>query len=161
MKRSSTFLSSVFLGFCFSSSLVANAATCKSVRGGIDETLTPPSACTSPVGLCTTGNIYGDIKGQFKFTASAILNSNDTSVTNVVFVTGDNVINATYKTRKGTVTAKSAAVFRTSDDGELSDVQIITGGTGGFAGVTGSLQLVGNFVNGIGFSSFEGTVCFP
>ena len=140
----------------------ANATSCKSIRGSLEETIVPPPDCTSPVGLCTAGNIWGHVKGQFRFTASAIINSGDTSITNVVFVTGNTVLsNISMGNKRGTITTKSAAAFRTSGDGELNDLQIITGGTGSFAGVSGSLQIFGNFVNGSGISSVEGTICLP
>src|SRR4029453_12736381 len=43
--------------------------------------------------------------------------------------------------RRGTLTVKNAAAFRTVDDGDLVDVQTITGGTGELVGTTGSLQI--------------------
>lgn len=139
----------------------ANAA-CKIVRGSLEERAVAPAECASPVGLCTTGNVFGKITGQFRFTASSIVNSVDTGTTGVVFVTGDSIFtNVTFGNKRGTITTKSAAVYKTTGEGELSDIQIITGGTGGLVGATGTVQLLGNFINGSGTSSFEGTICLP
>lgn len=69
----------------------ANATECKSVRGHLEETLLPPSDCTSPVGPAPSGGC-GHLKGEARFTASAIIDSADTPATGVVFVTGDSIV---------------------------------------------------------------------
>jgi hypothetical protein len=40
---------------------IAHAAACKSVQGYLIETESP--SCTSPVGLCTDGQIFGQVQG--------------------------------------------------------------------------------------------------
>ena len=129
----------------------ANASECELVRGHLEETLLPLPDCTSPVGLCTIAQMFGSLKGEAHFTASAIIPSADSPTTGVVFVTGE----------RGTLTIKNAAAFRTVGEGDLSDTQIIIGGTGEFVGATGSLRVSGNFVGTSGSSSFEGAVCLP
>ena len=140
----------------------ANAAECKRVQGQLEETLLPPPACTSPVGLCTIAQMFGNLKGEAHFTASAIIPSADSPATGVVFVTGDSIIaDAKLGSKRGTLAIKNAAAFRTIGEGDLSDTQIIIGGTGDFVGATGSLRISGNFVGTSGSSSFEGAVCLP
>jgi len=140
----------------------ANATECKPVRGHLEETLLPPPDCTSPVGLCTIAQMFGHLKGEAHFTASAIIPSADTPTTGVVFVTGDSiVVDAKLGDKQGTLTIKNAAAFRTVGEGDLSDTQVIIGGTGDFLGATGSLRISGNFVGDSGTSSFEGAVCLP
>lgn len=140
----------------------AHASECQRVRGHLEETLLPPPDCTSPVGLCTVAQMFGNLRGEARFTASAIIPSADTPTTGVVFVTGDSVIvDARLGARRGTLTIKNAAAFRTVGEGDLSDTQVIIGGTGEFAGATGSLRISGTFVGSSGSSGFEGAVCFP
>ena len=140
----------------------ANAIECKSVRGHLEETLVGSPECTSPVNLCTVAQMFGHLKGQAHFTASAIISSADTPTTGVVFVTGDTIIvDARLGAKRGTLTIKNAAAFRTVGEGDLSDTQVIIGGTDDFSGATGSLRISGNFAGDSGSSDFEGTVCLP
>src|SRR5262245_36761011 len=137
-----------------------NAADCKAVSGTLEETAVTGTSCTSSVGLCTVAQMFGSFKGQARFTATAILPSADTPTTNVVFVTGDTVItDAKLGTRLGTLLVKNAAAFRTSGEGDLSDTQVILGGTGDFVGATGSFRVSGTFLisSGTGTRSEEHT----
>jgi hypothetical protein len=134
---------------------------CKRVQGHLEESLVEQSDCTSPVDLCTIALMFGGLKGEAHFTASNIIGSADTPTTGVVFVIGDTtVVDARLGGMRGTLSIKNAAAFRTTGDGDLVDVQTITGGTGDFAGATGSLRINGNFVDPVGgTSSYEGMVC--
>src|SRR5215470_1280306 len=79
------------------------ATECKPVRGHLDETLLPPPACTSPVGLCTIAQLFGRLTGEAHFTASAIIPTADSPTTGVVFVTGDStVVDAKLGSKRGT-----------------------------------------------------------
>jgi len=141
---------------------MANAAECKSVRGFLEERQVTGPGCTSPVGLCTVAQMFGQLKGQANFTAAEIISSADTPTTGVVFVRGDTtVLNARLGGKRGTLLIKNAAAFRTVGDGDLSDTQVILDGTGDFRGASGSLRISGTFVAGSGSSSFEGAVCLP
>ena len=141
---------------------IAHAAACRPVQGFLVETPLPASSCGSPVGLCTVGQIFGAVKGEALFTASAVIPSLDTAVTGVVFVVGDTVINnVQLGNYRGTVVTKNAAAFRVGG-GDIVDIQTVLGGTGDFAGVTGSLQVHGTFDPDTGgTSTFEGVVCIP
>lgn len=142
----------------------AMAADCQVVRGHYDETAVPMPSCASPVGLCTTARLSGPVKGDAFFTASAIIPAADTPTTGVVFVTGDTTVsNATFGDRRGAVFIKNAAAFRSIGDGDLTDTQVIVGGTGDFTGTSGSLRVVGTFdgLTGTGSMVFEGSICFP
>jgi len=142
----------------------AMAADCKVVRGHYDETAVPTPPCASPLGLCTAAQLSGPVKGNAFFTASAIIPTADTPTTGVVFVTGDTTVsNAQFGNRQGTLFIKNAAAFRSIGDGDLTDTQVIVGGTGDFTGTTGSLRVVGTFdgLTGTGSMTFEGSICFP
>jgi hypothetical protein len=157
-----TTLACVILAAAAASLSTANATECKAVRGHLEETLLPPSECASPVGLCTVAQMFGSLRGEARFTASAIIQSADTPVTGVVFVTGDSIVaEAKLAAKRGTLSIKNAAAFRTVGAGDLSDTQVIVGGTGDFVGATGSLRISGNLVGGSGTSRFKGAVCLP
>src|SRR2546423_13562889 len=82
----------------------AAAADCKAVRGHYEETALVGPQCTSPVGLCTTAQLFGPFKGNALFTASAIIPSADTPTTGVVFVTGNTTVSdARLGNRQGTL----------------------------------------------------------
>jgi hypothetical protein len=141
---------------------LASAAECKAVRGHQEEVQVAGPECASPVGLCTIARLFGALKGDARFSATTISSSIDTPLTGVVFVTGDTVLEgAALGGRQGTLLIKNAAAFRTTDDGDLSDTQVILGGSGDFVGATGSLRISGTFVAGSGSASYEGTVCVP
>ena len=136
-------------------------AGCKPVRGVLEETLVTVG-CASPVGLCTVAQMSGALEGEARFTASAIIPSADTPVTGVVFVTGDTtVVDARLGGKLGTLAIKNAAAFRTVGDGDLSDSQVIIGGSGDFVGASGSLRIRGTFVIDNGSATYEGSVCVP
>lgn len=140
----------------------AHAADCKSVRGFLEEKQVTGPGCTSPVGLCTVAQMFGALKGEANFTATAITQSADTPLTGVVFVIGDTtLVNARLGGKRGTLAIKNAASFRTVGEGDLSDTQVIIGGIGDFTGATGSLRISGTFVAGSGTAAYEGTVCVP
>jgi hypothetical protein len=140
----------------------ADAADCKFVRGTLEETQIVGPECTSAVGLCTVAQMSGQLKGEARFTATAVTPSVDTPTTGVVFVIGDTtVVDARLGSQSGALSIKNAAAFRTVGDGDLSDTQVIIGGTDELAGADGSLRISGTFVAGSGTASFEGTVCLP
>ncbi len=140
---------------------VAQASECHQVRGHLEETPVPITAgCGSPVGICTVSQMFGALHGEGHFTASQLIPS---ATPDVFFVTGDTVIlDAKVVGHRGTLTVQDAAAFRVDRDGDLVDIQTITGGTEDFVGATGSLRVSGNFVLPTGGSSeYEGSVCLP
>jgi hypothetical protein len=138
------------------------AGECKAVEGVLEETQVGGPACTSAVSLCTVGLMAGRLRGQTRFTATSILASIDTPATGVVFVTGDTLVtDAHLGGRQGTLLIKNAAAFRTTGSFDLTDTQVIVGGTGDFAGASGSIRTTGTFANGSGSSTFEGSICLP
>jgi len=140
----------------------AQGGTCKRLEGFLEETLVSGPACTSAVGLCTVAKMFGHLKGEAKFTATAFIPTSDTPATGVVFVTGDTtIVDAKFEDRRGTLTVKNAAAFNTIS-GDLVDNQTIIAGTDGFAGATGSLRISGTFLaDEGGTSKIDGTLCLP
>ena len=139
----------------------SNSPRCIRVSGFFDEQVVT-SGCSSAVGLCTGSRYQGDLIADSFFTASTIVPTTDTPDTGVVFATGESILtNARVGGKRGSLTIKNAAVFHTAGDGELLDVQTIVGGSDDLAGATGVIRAVGNFVNGAGRSTFDGSICLP
>ncbi len=140
----------------------ANAASCQTVAGHYVEHAVVEE-CSSPVGLCIAGEYSGVIKGSFEGTATSLVPTADTPATGVLLFTSDSTIHARIGSTEGDLLVKNAGVFRTTGNGEILDLQIITGGTGGFAGATGALRASGLFdaATGLGESEYIGSVCLP
>jgi hypothetical protein len=161
-RRLTPFLLAAFAVIVFSASASANAQ-CRRVYGVYEEHAADPNSCPSPVGLCIEGEFFGNIKGNFTSTATSLQPSADTPATSVLWFTGDGVIHAKIDTREGDIQFKSSGAFQSTGDGNIVDLQYITGGTGALTGITGVIRASGTFnpVTGMGESEYEGMVCLP
>lgn len=132
------------------------ADRCQKVAGMF--TLQPVTeGCTSPVGICATGVYRGVISATSSFTGSSVTTTADTPTTSVILLTGDNRI----ETRNGALMTKDAIVLQTTGDGDFAEVDTIVGGTGAWAGATGTLKAVGVFGASGGEGTYVGQVCKP
>ncbi len=134
------------------------AAKCKNVRGHVTSH-TVTENCNSPIGLCAAGRFYGAIRGEFFLVGTSLTPTQDTPVTGVYIFTGDDVI----KTREGDIYTKDAGALNLTPGSTGDDVSIvtITGGTGKYAGATGTLRAYGTFSESGGEFSYEGEICTP
>jgi hypothetical protein len=153
--------------FAFASALLMLACSnagaesnCRPVNGHFTEQAFI-QGCASPVGLCLTGTSSGVVKGNFETTVKTLTASADTQVTGAYSFTSDTVIHAQMGKLAGDVSIRNAGIYRTIGNGEIIDLQIIIGGTGGFAGMTGVIKSAGTFTNGVGSSEYTGSVCLP
>jgi hypothetical protein len=137
-------------------------ASCQMVVGHyVEHAVT--QGCDAPAGLCITGEYAGMIKGAFEGKATSINPTADTPTTGVLLFTSDSVIHARIGGREGDLTIKNAGAFRSTGDGDIVDVQVITGGTGGLTGTSGVLRASGTFdpATGNGESEYMGSICLP
>ena len=127
---------------------------CKKVEGQV--TVEPVSGeCSSPYG-CGAGTIKGDIKGTISVVTTSFLTSADTPTTGVVFMTAD----AVFTTSSGTLLTKDAITL-SSTGGEYAEVDIIVGGTGSYAGATGTLTATGGSTAQGASGTYSGQICLP
>jgi hypothetical protein len=143
-------------------SSAANAeAICQRVYGIYEEHAVAPNNCSSPISLCIEGEFAGVIKGTFRSTATSLTPTADTPTTGVVTFTGDGVTNAQVRSKQGELFFKSAGAFQSAGDGNIVDVQFITGGTGELTGASGVIRASGLFdpATGMGESEYEGMLC--
>ena len=109
--------------------------------------------CTSPVGLCTAGQLEGTVAGDFAFTAESLTPSDTPGV---FFYTGHIVVH----TNQGDVTCQDAGAYSFADaSGPVVDLCTIVSGTGDWAGTTGNIRIHGVFtLSGGGDSRYEGLI---
>ena len=134
------------------------ASGCKKVKGKF--TLQPSNGpdCTSAVGICAIGNYTGDFAGTSAFSGTSLIATVDTPTTGVVLLTGD----TTITTSGGTLQTKDAMALHTSGNGEFAEVDTILGGTGDWAGMTGTFTATGIFdLESGGAGTYSGEVCAP
>lgn len=113
--------------------------------------------CSSPVGLCTTGEFKGDglLKGRTTFVADSLQPAASTEAPTTLVYSGL----LTIWTKDGTLTTRDTGVLDTAN-GLIGARDVVVSGTGIFAGATGYLLF-----QGTGTSTFvneaSGEVCIP
>lgn len=147
-------------GSCISAA--ATAKECKQIHAEIVSSSTT-AGCTSPIGLCTSGTIDGNfgLDGTTYLTTDSFAPGPNTApkAPNVFSYSGVLQIAA----RHGTLTARDTGIFDPLPigTGVFSSFDIITGGTGRYAGASGILFIMGRTVVNTGqfVSTVTGTVC--
>jgi len=134
---------------------------CRPVIGAFD--LIPVSeGCASPVGVCGRGTFRGLLRGPYTAVLTSITSTADTPSTGVVLVTADLALQARLGSKTGALNFKEAGGFHTTGDGEFAELFSIVGGTGDFAGATGTLFATGTFDFAAGGEGqYHGTICTP
>jgi hypothetical protein len=130
---------------------------CHKVHYRVTLAASTEPGCTSPIGLCATGELRGSVSGTSEFIGTSFVPTVDTAATSSVLLTGDNVIHLPG----GDLYTKDAIVLATVGDGEFAEVDTVVGGTGIYAGATGTITATGVFANGVGEGRAEGLVCRP
>jgi hypothetical protein len=99
--------------------------------------------------LCTQGPITGDLRGTLHFTMATMT---ETETPNVATYTGVNTITTSF----GSFTGTDYGIWNLAT-GEFVDYTEITGGTGIYRGVHGSMSIMGVFdpVAGAGSSNWR------
>ena len=136
---------------------------CQPVRGTFtNQFLTGPANCpTSPVALCTEGQLSGDLEGEYDF---VFLTNEPVSQGTVVPIdrfTGE----STIVLDEGTIVGRDFGILR-AQRFPLADFTThlrITSGTGAFEGASGQLTIQGlaSFITGQGEGTYVGVICVP
>lgn len=130
--------------------------TCRPLHGVVRVTEVHEN-CASPIGLCLAGEFRGVLNGSSDIVATSATPTIDTAVTGVLSVTGDNTIHL----EDGDLYTKDTVIFAPNGRGEFSEVDVIVGGTGAYAGASGRFVISGLFSNGAGEAAYEGEICQP
>ena len=139
---------------CAAGPAVARAdQQCKPVVGSFEAHLVS-DGCTSPVGLCTAGRVWGGIQGTYAFTMTTAQPADPADVPSILFFTG-----------------RSAVTLKTGDVVHGTDTGAIDLGAGGFASLItfkteggaplGQIRLRGDYDAAAGTTSgdYLGTFC--
>jgi len=135
----------------------AAAPHCEKVHSHLFLEASADPGCTSPIGLCASATLRGSLRAETNFIGTSFVSTVDTPVTAVVVLTGDN----TFHTAYGDFFTKDSIVLSTVGAGDFGEVDTVTGGTGPYAGATGTLTATGTFANGTGEGIIEGEICRP
>lgn len=136
---------------------VAAASPCKKINGKLTLQALPISSCSSAINLCASATLSGDLAGVSSFTGTSQAATADTPTTSVILLTGDNAIH----TSGGTLLTKDAIVLQTIGAGNFGEVDTVVGGSGEWAGATGTFRAQGTFAGGIGQGDYVGEICTP
>ena len=152
MIRTSVFV--LVTGLALGPSVARADQQCKPVVGSFEAHLVF-AGCTSPVGLCTAGRVWGGIQGNYAFTMTNAIPNGDLEVPTILFFTG-----------KSTVSLKSGETLLGTDTGSIDLARggfasLITFGTASGSTATGQIRLRGDFdpVAGTTSGDYLGTIC--
>lgn len=127
---------------------------CVKVNGTLASALSTGD-CSSPVGICTSGEFTGDglLNGPITFTGDSIGPASPAEAPTTLVYSGILTIYA----KQGTLTLRDTGIFDTGN-GLVAARDLVLGGTGIFEGATGYI-----FFNGRGTTSFvheaSGEIC--
>ncbi|MFN8488153.1 MAG: hypothetical protein U0350_11210 [Caldilineaceae bacterium] len=149
-----TAFAAAFAVFLVISSSVGAAGRCQVVYGHYVEHQVTDN-CNS---LCIEGEYFGAVRGAFSGAVTQLYPPEGAIVT---LFTSQSVIHANVAGKSGDLQIKNSGAVHFGGEGDIVDLQLITGGTGDFVGATGAIRASGTFLNGSGDSNYEGTVCMP
>lgn len=129
---------------------------CQAIHGRVEIAAYEPT-CGSAIDLCAHAILHGTIKATSDFVGTSSVPTVDTATTGVVLLTGDNV----FHTTDGDFFTKDAIVLNTAGEGEFTEIDTITGGTGEYEGASGYLIASGTFSAGTGVGTYVGKICRP
>lgn len=142
---------------------LAAAPQCKKVHAHLFLEVSSDPDCQSPIGLCATATVVGNLRATTDFVGLSIKPVEEPQdppsppSLPVVLLIGDNV----FHTDHGDFFTKDSVVLSTVGAGEFAEVDFILGGTGAYTGATGVLTATGTFANGTGEGILEGEICTP
>jgi hypothetical protein len=134
---------------------------CKPVVGSFEAHVVV-EGCTSVVGLCTAGRVWGGIQGTYAFTMTSAFPSGEVTAPTILFFTGHSVVTL----NNGDVvlgTDTGAIDLPPGQGGFASLITFHPGDSGTTANATGQIRLRGEFdpIAGTTNGDYLGTVCVP
>jgi len=134
--------------------------TCKPVVGHFEANVAPVD-CTSPVGLCTAGRVWGGIQGTYHFVMSSAQPNCEPDVPAILFFTGRSDV--ALKSGDHVFGVDTGAIDLSPAEGGFASLITFRGGTGAASGATGQIRLRGDYnpVEGTTSGDYLGTICTP
>jgi hypothetical protein len=138
--------------------LAAAPPSCSPVNGHFEARLVPPPDCTSVVGVCTAGRVWGGLQGDYQFTMSKLVPTAEPETPSIFFFTGRSVVHTKDGDLHGVDTG---TIDLPPGQGGFASLITWTGGTGPFAATTGQIRLRGFLDAAAGTTSgdYEGNIC--
>jgi hypothetical protein len=132
--------------------------TCRPVNGRFEAHLVPPQDCTSVVGLCTAGRVWGGLQGDYQFTMSKLVPTAEPETPSINFFTGRSIVHTKDGDLHGVDTG---TIDLPPGQGGFASLITWTGGTGPYAATTGQIHLRGLLDAAAGTTSgdYEGSIC--
>lgn len=160
MKQSRT-INLTALGVFFLAAMVVpvSAQQCKPLVGSFEAEVQPANSCAGV--LCTAGQVWGGIQGNYRFTMDKIIPNGEPEVPTISFFTGHSII--TLKSGDELFGTDTGTIDLPPGHGGFASLITFTGGTGPMANATGQIRLRGEFdpVAGTTSGDYIGTVCKP
>jgi hypothetical protein len=134
--------------------------SCRPVNGHFEARLVPPADCASPVGVCTSGRVWGGLRGTYFFTMESLAPTGQPAVPSILFFTGKSDIRIAGGTVQGVDTG---TIDLPPGAGGFASLITFTGGTGAGAGTSGQIRLRGELdaASGITSGDYVGMMCRP
>ncbi len=133
---------------------------CKPVVGSFEAHVVV-TGCTSPVGLCTAGRVWGGIQGTYEFTMSSAVPNGEPEVPTIMFFTGHSKV--ALKSGDIVLGTDTGVIDLPPGNGGFASLITFKGGTGAMSNATGQIRLRGDFDAAAGITSgdYLGTLCSP
>ncbi len=137
---------------------LAARPSCRPVNGHFEARLVPPPDCTSVVGVCTAGRVWGGLQGDYQFTMSKLVPTAEPETPSIFFFTGRSVVHTKDGDLHGVDTG---TIDLPPGQGGFASLISWTGGTGPYASTTGQIRLRGFLDAAAGSTSgdYEGSIC--
>jgi hypothetical protein len=153
--------SQVGLSLFFAAALVVPVAAqrCKPLVGSFEADVQPANTCAGV--LCTAGNVWGGIQGNYRFTMDKIIPNGEPEVPTISFFTGHSII--ALKSGDELFGTDTGTIDLPPGHGGFASLITFTGGIGAMANASGQIRLRGEFdpVAGTTSGDYIGTVCTP
>ena len=138
--------------------VTAARQACRPLNGHFEARLVPPPDCTSLVGVCTAGRVWGGLQGDYQFTMSKLVPTAEPETPSIFFFTGRSVVHTKDGDLHGVDTG---TIDLPPGQGGFASLITWTGGTGPYAATTGQIHLRGFLDATAGTTSgdYEGSIC--
>lgn len=138
----------------------ADMSGCQEFGGDFTSTLVPPPACQSPIGICTSGLLTGEVEGTYDFVMTELVCGTDPLDPALCTYAGDSIVT----TDKGTIITKDTGVMRQLPPPALTSFVTtaeFVEGTRRYKNATGVFVATGelNFLTGEAVGEYSLQVC--
>jgi hypothetical protein len=130
--------------------------SCRPVFGRFRASSVPPPECTSPVALCTRGELTGALRGEYALTITSLVPTAEPTVPFVTYFGGASTVSSRHLDFVGTDTgALNTSPPGVIGSGAFSTLLTVTEGATGYLWIRGKLDFITGQVRG----TYAGQIC--